>query len=211
MGEVYRARDLRLQRDVAFKILPPLFVSDPERLARFEREARLLASLNHPHIAAIYGIEESGAGAQRMPVLVLELVDGETIEDRLGKRSDSAGRSDRDRVAGCGSSGGGARPRNRSPRSQTGEHQDRARRQGEGPGFRSRQSARPRRFVLIFRSDAFPDADIGTGDSHGSRHGHGGVHGARAGAREASRSPGGHLGLRRAAVRDARRRPALPR
>ena len=85
MGEVYRARDLRLQRDVAFKILPPLFVSDPERLARFEREARLLASLNHPHIAAIYGIEESGAGAQRMPVLVLELVDGETIEDRLGK------------------------------------------------------------------------------------------------------------------------------
>jgi Tol biopolymer transport system component len=85
MGEVYRARDLRLQRDVAFKILPPLFVSDPERLARFEREARLLASLNHPHIAAIYGLEESGAGAQRMPVLVLELVDGETIEDRLKK------------------------------------------------------------------------------------------------------------------------------
>ena len=59
MGEVYRARDLRLQRDVAFKILPPLFVSDPERLARFEREARLLASLNHPHIAAIYGMRRA--------------------------------------------------------------------------------------------------------------------------------------------------------
>jgi serine/threonine protein kinase/Tol biopolymer transport system component len=85
MGEVYRARDLRLQRDVAFKVLPPLFISDPERLARFEREARLLASLNHPHIAAIYGVEESAAAGRRMPVLVLELVDGETIEDRLAR------------------------------------------------------------------------------------------------------------------------------
>ncbi len=85
MGEVYRARDLRLQRDVACKILPPLFLSDPERLARFEREARLLASLNHPHIAAIYGIEESHTAGERMPVLVLELVDGETVEERLAR------------------------------------------------------------------------------------------------------------------------------
>jgi Protein kinase domain len=61
MGEVYRARDTRLNRDVALKVLPPLFADDPERLARFEREARVLASLNHPHIAHIHGLEESGA------------------------------------------------------------------------------------------------------------------------------------------------------
>src|SRR5687768_18510014 len=58
MGEVYRARDTRLGRDVALKILPEIFAADPERLARFEREAQVLASLNHPHIAAIYGLEE---------------------------------------------------------------------------------------------------------------------------------------------------------
>ena len=60
MGEVHRARDLRLKRDVALKLLPNTFATDPDRLARFEREAQVLASLNHTHIAAIYGIEESG-------------------------------------------------------------------------------------------------------------------------------------------------------
>ena len=69
MGEVYRARDTRLGRDVAIKILPHAFTDDPDRLARFEREARVLASLNHPHIAAIYGIEDQpaavGAGFSR--------------------------------------------------------------------------------------------------------------------------------------------------
>ena len=63
MGEVYRAHDSRLNRDVALKILPEAFASDPERLARFEREAQMLASLNHPHIAAIHGIEEGPAEA----------------------------------------------------------------------------------------------------------------------------------------------------
>jgi eukaryotic-like serine/threonine-protein kinase len=79
MGEVYRARDSRLQRDIALKILPDVFATDPERLARFEREAQVLASLNHPHIAAIHGFEES-AGVR---ALVLELVEGETLADRL--------------------------------------------------------------------------------------------------------------------------------
>ena len=73
MGEVYRARDTKLGRDVALKILPRLFTSDPERLARFEREARVLASLNHPHIGAIYGLED----ADGVRALVLELVDGD--------------------------------------------------------------------------------------------------------------------------------------
>jgi Tol biopolymer transport system component len=79
MGEVYRGRDLRLQRDVAIKILPDAFASDRDRAARFEREARTLATLNHPHIAQIYGVEESDAGQ----ALVMELVEGETLADRL--------------------------------------------------------------------------------------------------------------------------------
>ncbi len=79
MGEVYRARDTKLGRDVAIKILPQVFTSDPERLARFEREARMLAALNHPHIGAIYGVED----AESVHALVLELVEGDTLTERL--------------------------------------------------------------------------------------------------------------------------------
>src|SRR6266705_1138243 len=79
MGEVYRARDTKLGRHVALKLLPPRFAADADRVARFEREARLLASLNHPHIGAIYGFEDLGD----MPALVLELVEGATLDDRL--------------------------------------------------------------------------------------------------------------------------------
>ncbi len=79
MGEVYRARDTKLNRDVALKILPQIFAADPERLARFQREAQVLASLNHPHIGAIYGFEEAG-GVQ---ALVLELVEGPTLADLI--------------------------------------------------------------------------------------------------------------------------------
>src|SRR5918993_2548577 len=82
MGEVYRARDTRLKRDVAIKILPESFATDADRLARFQREAELLASLNHPNIAAIYGLEEThGTRA-----LVMELVDGPTLADRIAQR-----------------------------------------------------------------------------------------------------------------------------
>ncbi|HSC27540.1 MAG TPA: protein kinase, partial [Vicinamibacterales bacterium] len=79
MGEVYRARDLELGRDVAIKVLPPAFSADPERLARFAREARLLAALNHPHIAGIHGLAETPG----VRALVLELVDGPTLAERL--------------------------------------------------------------------------------------------------------------------------------
>ena len=79
MGEVYRARDSRLQRDVALKLLPSAVAADPDRLARFTREAQLLATLNHPQIAAIYGVEEGVSGA----ALVLELVEGRTLADRI--------------------------------------------------------------------------------------------------------------------------------
>ena len=82
MGEVYRARDTRLNRDVAIKVLPDVFSSDPDRLGRFRREAQLLATLNHQNIAAIYGLEEAGI-PPGTSALVLELVDGPTLADRI--------------------------------------------------------------------------------------------------------------------------------
>jgi eukaryotic-like serine/threonine-protein kinase len=81
MGEVYRARDTKLNRDVAIKILPSAFTNDPDRLARFKREAQVLASLNHPNIGAIHGFEDSGG----VHALVLELVDGPTLADRIAR------------------------------------------------------------------------------------------------------------------------------
>src|SRR5262245_27857270 len=79
MGEVYRAHDTRLGRDVAVKILPAAFADDPDRLARFEREARTLASLNHPNIAQIHGLESS------LPALVMELIAGEYLVQRIAR------------------------------------------------------------------------------------------------------------------------------
>ena len=81
MGEVYRALDTKLDREVAVKLLPPAFASDPDRLARFEREAKLLASLNHPAIAHLYGLEE----ANGQPFLVLELAEGEDLSERIAR------------------------------------------------------------------------------------------------------------------------------
>ena len=79
MGEVYRARDTKLGRDVAIKVLPESFTYDPDRVARFRREAQILAALNRPHIASIYGLEETTGG----PFLVMELVEGETLAERI--------------------------------------------------------------------------------------------------------------------------------
>src|SRR5262252_4207703 len=81
MGEVYRAKDTKLGREVALNILPATFTNDPERLARFRREAQVLAALNHPHIGAIYGLDEAN-GTQ---FLVLELVDGESLDKRIAR------------------------------------------------------------------------------------------------------------------------------
>src|SRR5713101_3592472 len=79
MGEVYRARDARLKREVALKVLPEGFSQDPDRLARFQREAELLATLNHSNIAAVYGLEK----ADGITGIVLELIEGVTLADRL--------------------------------------------------------------------------------------------------------------------------------
>ena len=84
MGEVYRARDAKLGRDVALKVLPEAFARDAERMARFQREAKSLASLNHSNIASIYGLEDSGA----THALVMELVEGPTLADRIRSRAD---------------------------------------------------------------------------------------------------------------------------
>ncbi len=81
MGEVYRAHDTKLKRDVALKILPESFATDPDRLARFQREAQVLASLNHPNIAHLHGFEESGG----VRALVMELVEGEDLSQRIGR------------------------------------------------------------------------------------------------------------------------------
>ncbi len=99
MGDVYRARDTRLGRDVALKVLPDVFAQDPERLARFKREAHVLASLNHPHIAHIYGVEDdtpAGAapGASVQHALVMELVEGVTLAELIEQSADERGRSE---------------------------------------------------------------------------------------------------------------------
>src|SRR5262245_50769916 len=81
MGEVYRARDTKLQRDVAIKVLPAAFAQDDERLMRFKREAQVLASLNHPNIGAIYGIEE----ANGQQYLILEFIEGEPLDEEISR------------------------------------------------------------------------------------------------------------------------------
>ncbi len=125
MGEVYRARDTKLGRDVAIKVLPRALHDDPERLARFEREARLLASLNHPNIAAIYGLEDADGEPRRS---CSSCVEGETLADRIARGplpvadALAIARADRRRARSR------ARARHRPSRSQAREHQDHARR-----------------------------------------------------------------------------------
>ena len=121
MGEVYRAHDSKLGRDVAIKTLPHEFARDPERLARFRREARTLASLNHPNIAAIYGLEES----EEVDCLVLGTGGG-----RNAARSAAGSNRARLRMPSGGGTGSGARQRNHSPRPETSQCQGHARKAG---------------------------------------------------------------------------------
>ena len=135
MGEVYRARDTKLNRDVALKVLPEAFALDPDRLARFKREAQVLASLNHPHIAAIYGFEDSGsvararAGARRRT-------------DARGSNRARAGPARRgapDRQTDRRGARSRARAGHHPSRPEAREHQAAAGRDGEGPRFRTRE------------------------------------------------------------------------
>jgi len=130
MGEVYRATDTKLEREVAIKVLPAAVAQDPERLARFEREAKVLASLNHPNIAQIYGIEESSSER----ALVMELVPRPDPAN-----SASAGGGPPHRRADCRGSGSRARKRHHPSRPETGEHYRHA------AGSRQSARLRPRR------------------------------------------------------------------
>jgi serine/threonine protein kinase len=144
MGEVYRARDPRLKRDVAIKVLAEAFAVGPERLARLEREAHLLAALNHPNVAAIFGIEEDrssvedgvSVAAASVRFLVLELVEGETLADRLalGPARSRGGAADRppDRR------GAGGRARQGHPASGSQARQRRGHCRGAGEAARFR-------------------------------------------------------------------------
>ena len=133
MGEVYRAHDTRLSRDVAIKTLPPTIGDNTERIARFSREARVLASLNHPKIAAIYGLEKSG----HLNHLVMELVEGEILSGPVPVEQGA-------RLCAAGRRGAGSRSRqgHHPPRYQASQRQGHARRQGEGAGFRVGESCR---------------------------------------------------------------------
>ena len=102
MGEVYRATDTKLGREVVLKVLPPVFANDAQRMARFKREAHVLASLNHPNIASIYGLEE----ADGIHCLVLELVEGPTLAEKIREGAITSGRCAEHRQADCRGSGG---------------------------------------------------------------------------------------------------------
>jgi eukaryotic-like serine/threonine-protein kinase len=119
MGEVYRARDTKLDRDVALKILAEAFARDPERLPRFEREAKILAALNHPHIAHIHGLEESGF----VRALVLEFVDGPTLADRIAQGPIPIVERLNHRPPDCWRARGRSRPGHHPSRFEAGEHQ----------------------------------------------------------------------------------------
>ena len=133
MGEVYRARDTKLDRDVALKVLPEAFTSDPDRLARFEREAKVLASLNHPNIGSIYGLEE----AEGVKALVLELVEEPTLADRIKQGPIPLDEALPIAKQICRSPRSGPRAGCYPPRSEAGQRQGQGGRPGEGAGLRA--------------------------------------------------------------------------
>ena len=140
MGQVYQATDTQLNRQVALKILPEAFASDPVRLARFQREAQVLASLNHPGIAAIYGLEE----ADSTRALVLELVEGPTLADRIAQGPIPIDEALPIAKQIAGALGSRARAGRDPPRSETGQYQTQARRRCKGAGLWSGKGTRYR-------------------------------------------------------------------
>ena len=195
MGQVYRARDTELNRDVAVKVLSPEFADDADRLARFAREARVLASLNHPNIAHIHGLQSSGA----VTAIVMELVAGETLADRIARGPIAVNEALPHRTADCRGARSRARAGRHSSRPEAREHPGPHRRHGQGARLRSGQDGPSDK-----RGGRRPEcrgALIGTG--RGSRDGR--LHVAGAGEAEAGRPPCGHVGLRMRPVRDAHR------
>ncbi len=144
MGEVYRARDSRLGREVAIKVLPDTFSQDPEHQARLEREAQILAALNHPHIAQVYGFENAhstGSGERTTHALVMELVEGETLTQRAREGIAARQRRPSPRHPDRGRTGRRSLTRHRPSRLEAGQRDDHAGRR-QSPRFRSRQTLR---------------------------------------------------------------------
>ena len=198
MGEVYRATDTNLKRAVAIKVLPASVAADAERLARFQREAEVLASLNHPNIAAIYGLERSGA--THRPRDGTRRGRGSLAAHRA--RRDPARRSAADREADRGGARSGARAGDHSSRSQAREHQGPRRRHGEGARLRVGEGDGARGCDVGERVAVADDHDAGD-DAGRDDPGHGRVHVAGAGEGQDRRQARRHLGVRLRAVRDA--------
>ena len=150
MGEVYRARDTRLGREVAIKVLPDALAADAERIARFEREAKVLASLSHHNIAALFGMDE----ADGRHFLIRELVEGETLAERIGKgRGAAARRGAAHREADRRRARSGTRAGDHPSRSQARQHQGLPGRDGEGPRLRAGEGHRPLRRIECERDE----------------------------------------------------------
>ncbi len=198
MGEVYRARDSRLGREVALKILPPAVSQDPDRVARFAREAQVLAALNHPNIAAIYGLEEAAADdGTTARALILELVEGETLAERIARGPLLVGDALRSRRTAWRRARRRAQEGCRSPRSEAGQHQSHSGGRGQGSRLRPREDLRQ-----PVQADRLADDDDAR-HPRGCRDGHAGVHEPRAGSRAPGGSADRHLGVRLRALRDA--------
>ena len=182
MGEVYRAQDTKLHREVALKVLPDSVVNDPDRVARFSREARVLASLNHPHIAQIHGLEES----DRVRALVMELVEGPTLADRIARgpiAMDEAVAIARQIADALETAHGhGVIHRDLKPANI------KVREDGTVKVLDFGLAKAPRAALAGSHShDGLPDADQSSDDGHGRHPWHGRVHESGAGAGEASR------------------------
>ena len=205
MGEVYRARDTKLNRDVALKVLPAPFAADPERLARLMREAQLLASLNHPNIASIHGLEDAGDTR----ALVLELVEGPTLADRIAQgplpldEALAIARADPRRPRG------GARARHRSPRSEASQHQGPKRRHGQSARLRIGEGARAGRGRECRSDDVADPVDSRNAGRADSRHRC--LHESGASGRQTSGQAQRYLGVRRGLAGDADRWPGVYR
>ena len=164
MGEVYRARDTRLKRDVALKVLPSALVTDSERVDRLQREAELLAAMNHPGIAAIYGLEE----AHGFSALILELVDGETLAERVvrGRVAERETLSIARQLVDAFDAAHEHGIVHRDLKAR--EYQDPRRRHGQSAGFRHRQDAEP---LLGHSNCGGRDCDVTSRDGSRRRHG----------------------------------------
>ena len=197
MGEVYRARDSRLGRDVALKVLPEVFASDPDRVRRFEKEARAASALNHPNMVTVY---EVGA-ADSLSYIAMELVEGKTLREALAARAVSAQEASRCRVPDRERARAGARGGHRSSGSETRERDGVRGRAGEDPRLRTRQAHALRGGRRLRKGD--PDAG-------GVRRGDGRLHVAGAGAGPAPGLPLGPVLVRLDPLRDGVRASGLP-